>query len=198
MNKYLKSLTLKIAILPLLASCHGIPDVLKPGAWILDQVPEGGTPEFEQGWKDGCESGLAAMSNSFYKAHYSFKQSKELRNNPDYYKVWKDTFNFCRHYVYGTLRQGNVRMKLPMQPNTFLDGFGTVSIFESGPLNNLSPGGGQGEFLQNWGVTGGDAKGPLESMGGTLDFSNDMLGGAENWGMGSSWDFRPKNNLVPY
>lgn len=188
-----------LAVLSLLSACHSLPDNLKPGAWILDQAPKDGPPEFKQGWTDGCESGMASMSNSLYKASYSFKQDKTLRNNPVYYKTWKDTFNFCRHYLYGTLRQANVRMVLPTKNNTFLNGFGTVNIFESSFLNNLGPSG-QGEFLQNWGDTAGNAQGPLESMGGVLDFSNDMVGGASNLGlgMGAGWDFRPQNNLVPY
>lgn len=193
------NIVMVILVVGLTSACHSMPEVFRPGAWILDQGPKEGSAEFKQAWQDGCESGMASMSNTMYKMSYRFRQDAALRNNPVYYKTWKDTYTFCRHYLYGTLRQGNVRMVLPTKNNTFLNGFGTVSIFESGPLNNLGPGG-QGEFLQNFGVTGGDAQGPLESMGGVLDFSGDMLGGGNNMGLGmyEGWDFRPTNNLVPY
>lgn len=189
----LKKIVLCVALLAL-SSCHA-PSSLKPGAWVFDQMPKEAPPEFKQAWIDGCKTGLSSMTNSFYKTFYQFTQDPVLRRDPLYYKVWKDTFTFCRHYIYGTLRQGNVRMTLPTAPNYFMDNLaGGDSIFTIGPLQNLGPGT-WGLLLENWGETAGQPF--FESMGGELDFTDDMI-----WnGKGASvleWDFRPTHSIVPY
>ena len=110
---------------------------------------------------------------------------------------------FCRHYIYGTLRQGNVRMKLAMEPNIFVNnlfggqqgGVESGEIFTSGPLQNLGPGT-QGMLLENWGETAGQPF--FESMEGTLDFSDDMIWNGKSSNALFEWDFRPKHSIVPY
>ena len=196
--KYLFS-TIIAGLICMTAGCYNTPTALKPGAWMLDQVPKNAPPNFKQGWLDGCQTGLASMTNSYYKTFWHFTQSATLRRDPLYYKTWVDTYNFCRHYAYGTLRQANVRMKLPEESNVFQNNlFGTEGIFESGILQNRGPGT-QNLVLENWGVTGGKDffADTLGSMGGEWDYTNDMFwNGKTNEIM--EWDFTPTHSIVPY
>lgn len=97
-----------------LSSCitQGVKETLKPAKWIFKQAPKG-PPEYVEGWNDGCESGLAAMTNDYYKTFYTFQQNNTLISNELYYKAWKDTFHFCRHYAYGILKEADLRMDNP-------------------------------------------------------------------------------------
>jgi hypothetical protein len=58
---------------------YGAPKMLKPANWILDQMPKGMSPVFNYGWQHGCESGLATMTNSYYRYNYRFKMDPEMR-----------------------------------------------------------------------------------------------------------------------
>lgn len=178
-----------------LSGCYHIPKAMKPGAWMMDQVPKNAPANYRQGWLDGCQTGLASMSNSFYKTFWHFTQDATLRKDPLYYKTWVDTYNFCRHYSYGTLRQANIRMTLPEEPNPFANNFaGGTGIFEAGILQNRGPAT-QGLLLEKWGQTAGD--GFFESMGGELDYTDDMFwNGKRNEIM--EWDFTPDHSIVPY
>ncbi|MEM7617231.1 MAG: hypothetical protein AAF195_02490 [Pseudomonadota bacterium] len=84
-----------------------------PAYWIFDLAPKNAAPEYKQGWLDGCETGLASMTNDFYKTFYTFQQTNEMLGNEVYYKAWKDTYHFCRHYSYGILRESDLRMNIP-------------------------------------------------------------------------------------
>ncbi len=70
-------------------------DISKPHA--LDLTPPAGPPEYEQGWSDGCESGLNAYMHNFYKFMrlHDFKQDAKLRNNKMYYQAWQDSYVYC-------------------------------------------------------------------------------------------------------
>jgi hypothetical protein len=63
----------------------------------LQSDPPDGPPEYQQGWIDGCESGMAAYTNPLVKSFkaYKLKQDPNLRNNKMYYQVWKDAYLYC-------------------------------------------------------------------------------------------------------
>lgn len=73
-------------------------DIRKP--YSLDLTPPPGPPEYEQGWTDGCESGMSAYANGMYKTMrvFNLRQDPVLRNNRMYYQVWKDAFLYCSLY----------------------------------------------------------------------------------------------------
>ena len=81
-----------------LAGCtgaYGKMDLRKPVS--LNLTPPPGPPEYEQGWSDGCESGMNAYANPFYKTLkvFEYRQDPELRHNKMYYQVWKDAYFYC-------------------------------------------------------------------------------------------------------
>ncbi len=65
----------------------------------LNMVPPKGPPEYEQGWKDGCQSGWKAYATQFNKVWGSYKQDPILAQNPVYYQVWKDAYSYCSVYA---------------------------------------------------------------------------------------------------
>jgi hypothetical protein len=77
----------------------------KPRSIMMADNPDG-PPEYQQAWKDGCESGMSTYGNSFYKTFYSYKMDPNLRDNELYYRTWKDAFNYCRHFTKSNLAQG--------------------------------------------------------------------------------------------
>ncbi len=65
----------------------------------LDTTPPPGPPEYQQGFKDGCESGMAGYGSPFYKTFHKARQDGVLAQNPVYYQIWKDAYAYCRTYV---------------------------------------------------------------------------------------------------
>jgi hypothetical protein len=84
---------LTLALLVGLAAC----DPTKPVS--LNTTPPAGPPEYQQGFKDGCESGIAGYASPFYKTFHTVKQDGVLAQNPIYYQIWKDAYAYCRTYV---------------------------------------------------------------------------------------------------
>ncbi len=72
-------------------------------AYSLDMRPPEGPPEYQQGWKDGCETGIAANTTDFYKFFNKIKMDPELIKNPVYRRVWTDAYNYCWFFTDTTL-----------------------------------------------------------------------------------------------
>ncbi|MBL0319492.1 MAG: hypothetical protein IPP74_09445 [Alphaproteobacteria bacterium] len=82
-----------------LAGCAGFHlDPALGHAWTLNMTPPPGEPDYQQGWVDGCTSGISGFGNQFYKNFYDWKQDPSKVNNPVYYQVWKDAYAYCRTY----------------------------------------------------------------------------------------------------
>lgn len=78
--------------------------IKRPRPWPLANTPEG-TPMFQKGWNDGCDTGLQVYGNNMYNAAYEgFKQDPNLVDNPEYYRAWKDAYTYCRWSVYNWTR----------------------------------------------------------------------------------------------
>lgn len=71
----------------------------RPNPLFLEtDVP--GTPEYNQGWKHGCESGLSTYGTAIQKMTNRFYQDYRMLDNPDYNAAWHESFDYCRHYNY--------------------------------------------------------------------------------------------------
>lgn len=78
--------------------------ILKNAIWKpanLDLDPPPGPEIYQQGWSDGCESGMSTYQNNFIKFMkvYKFRQDPVLRNNRMYYQVWKDAYGYCAKFL---------------------------------------------------------------------------------------------------
>ncbi len=99
-----KTLYILVIVILLPASLSGCGKVFeriftKPRPMNLGETPPG-SPIFQKGWDDGCESGLSAYGGSRYKTAYGFQQDLSLVDNPEYYRAWKDAYTYCRWYVW--------------------------------------------------------------------------------------------------
>ena len=91
-----------LAFLLLLAACgSGSSGAIRPTLPpFMPAPPKGGPPEFQEGWQDGCETGIGAHGNDMYRSTFKFRQNPSLVMNPVYYKAWKDAENYCRTYIF--------------------------------------------------------------------------------------------------
>ncbi len=55
------------------------------------------SPEFKQGWDDGCEVGMAGGSNTFYQIFYrnNVADGYKMTSSSDYKTGWGNAFWFC-------------------------------------------------------------------------------------------------------
>lgn len=72
-------------------------------AYSLDLEPPPGPPEYTKAWKDGCETGVAANTNDFYKFYTRVRQDPELVKSELYRRVWTDAYNYCWFFTETTL-----------------------------------------------------------------------------------------------
>lgn len=91
------------AMIEELSETNALQQFYKPVPWGMAKTPEG-TPDFKQGWEDGCSTGLGAYGNGRYRAAYGWKQDHTKVSDADYYRAWKDAYTYCRWYVYGWAR----------------------------------------------------------------------------------------------
>lgn len=73
-------------------------------AWMYEGPPkqEGVEPHplYVKGWQDGCETGVSAVTNHYYKFFYKWRQDAELAQNKIYYQGWRDAWDFCNRYMF--------------------------------------------------------------------------------------------------
>jgi len=150
---------------------YGLPKYAKPLPWVFNQVPKDMSPTYQYGWKHGCESGLATMSNSLYHSAYRFKIDPAMRHHalvtdpagrrsdaPEYYKAWKDAYEYCRAYGYGRVREADERTTLPNEvPTTLANLMGAHNWNKRGLLNMWGPGT-DSQLLENVGPIAGNSE----------------------------------------
>lgn len=99
-------------------------DFFKPGGRFLSYKPKGGSEAYNQGWIDGCESGLSIFGHVFQKSFYAFKKDQRFygmkfgdnrdlfngkpiteKDEAEYQTAWSSTYSWCRHSMLG-IQQG--------------------------------------------------------------------------------------------
>jgi hypothetical protein len=93
--KMLISITLLIGMLSGCTGQNHTFDWKKPVA--LDMNPPEGPQNYQQGWSDGCKSGVASTNTSFHQfiGSYRFTLDNQLRYDALYNKAWKYGYNHC-------------------------------------------------------------------------------------------------------
>ena len=182
------------------SACYSIPNQLKPAGYVFNQMPQDAPENYKKGWEDGCTTGSSFMTNSFYRWFYRFTIDKDLIHDPVYYSTWKDTATFCRHYMYGLLREGDGRTRVPSATPSVVDRFvGTKDFFNSGALHFWGVEGSNGMMFQQWGETAGNGNVTTDSAF-TWDFSSQgaFTGHTQTFSNNSPLFFTPKHSIVPY
>lgn len=73
----------------------------KPRPIGMAEVDPNAPPNYQQGWNDGCDSGLAAYGGSSYTwTGYKFKQDYTKLDDKEYYGAWQQGWLYCRWYVW--------------------------------------------------------------------------------------------------
>ena len=93
-------ITLKIILIFLtsqsILSCKPMPDRKAPSKFFKEDL-KNASPDFQQGWADGCETGMAGGSNSFNQMFYKGNKQDgyKFAYSPDYKVAWGNAFWFC-------------------------------------------------------------------------------------------------------
>ena len=84
----------------ILSACSQVTKPIPFGLYrgMQDGAPPG-TESFRKGFKDGCESGLAAYGSLHYKAAYDYTYDDSLIQNDEYHGAWTIGFRHCRWYT---------------------------------------------------------------------------------------------------
>jgi len=107
--KFLSKIFMISISLIIFSSCTGKDgefDITKP--YSLDLTPPEGPPIYQQGWSEGCESGMLSYSGNFYKFMrvHDYKQDARLRTNKMYYQAWQDAYVYCAIYQMNVTNEG--------------------------------------------------------------------------------------------
>lgn len=65
-----------------------------------------GPPEYKEGYKDGCQSGMATYGPVQYKLYYNYYQNYGMLKDKYYVTAWHEAFDFCRHFTLKYHTQG--------------------------------------------------------------------------------------------
>jgi hypothetical protein len=100
LNKYqqIHKLLLIIATIFINSSCTAR-SYFRPNAPIHEfkEELETASPDFQEGWSDGCETGMGSGGNSFNQMFYkSNKQDGfKMAYSPDYKTAWSNAYWYC-------------------------------------------------------------------------------------------------------
>lgn len=63
----------------------------------FDHELQNASPDFAQGWRDGCESGMKGGQNSFYQMfnRNNSIDGYKMSYSPDYSKAWGNAWWYC-------------------------------------------------------------------------------------------------------
>ena len=86
-----------ISIAVLLSSCRPV---------YLNTIDPTGPPEYQLGWEDGCDTGLSAQGEWYYKMMYGFKKRPEMASNDQYKQGWNEGFTYCRFSLATSMTPG--------------------------------------------------------------------------------------------
>lgn len=122
---------------------------LSPAGRLMTYMPQGGSEAYNQGWIDGCNSGLGIFGHIFQKHFYKFKKDqrfydkkfgderdlfngKEIteKDKKEYQTAWASTYSWCRHYMVGIQTGGKGMRPLLPGDDDILQLHGTHNIYE--------------------------------------------------------------------
>lgn len=61
-----------------------------------DKVSSDYSPDYQQGWNDGCKTGEAAYGNYVTKAVRDYTRDPTKVGNRSYESAWTDAYHWCR------------------------------------------------------------------------------------------------------
>lgn len=109
MSKIFKNLFI-VAMLCCLISCAKAIGEMLPERPDNFNIGEDASAEFKQGWADGCEVGMSAGSNTFYKMFYrnNAVDGYKMSSSPEYKTAWGNAFWYCYRYDHVKQKSGKI------------------------------------------------------------------------------------------
>ncbi|MET0155139.1 MAG: hypothetical protein ABW189_03420 [Rickettsiales bacterium] len=92
----------------------------RPNAKLLNGAPTSAPVAYKQGWRDGCESGMAMTGNFAYKAAYRYRVDRAMLNDMQYYRGRKEGETYCAHYTMAVQWESGVLPTTPSQEKSLL------------------------------------------------------------------------------
>ncbi len=92
--------TIVIVCIVMLCACSGNRSYSPTRPYALDVTPPPGSPIFQQGYSDGCESALSGMGNQFVKVFHGFTYDTTQTKNKLYTRMWDASNNYCRLFLF--------------------------------------------------------------------------------------------------
>ncbi len=92
-----------ILLFLLLSSCYDAKFLaIKSADKTMPKSFANATKDQQEGWKYGCESGIAAGGTQFHKSLYRPNQidGYKFSNSEEYRNAWNTAFNYCMYYQY--------------------------------------------------------------------------------------------------
>ena len=79
----------------LLSACNNL--AFRPA--MHPNIPTDGTPLYQQGFKEGCNTGMTIYGNDVVRMQYSTQVTPELMQQKTYKNAWKLGNRYCRFHV---------------------------------------------------------------------------------------------------
>jgi hypothetical protein len=102
-NKLITSFLLFLIAFSLSSCATSIASIFpeRPSSNFVEDIKRS-SPEFQIGWKDGCETGMSAGSNTFYKVFYrnNAVDGYRMANSSEYKTAWSNAFWYCYRHDY--------------------------------------------------------------------------------------------------
>ncbi len=65
----------------------------------LPKAPTKGPKEYINGWTSGCQTGMTAYTNNYYRASYKVQVDPKMMRHPYYQKGWEVGQSYCSYYM---------------------------------------------------------------------------------------------------
>lgn len=106
-KKKKKIIVVSVVLAQLLTACGStkVHDLLtKP--YMLDTKPPAGPVNYQQGWSDGCQSGIASNNTNLHMTLGSqkFTINNQLRSDHLYNTAWQYAYNHCGYSMKALLQ----------------------------------------------------------------------------------------------
>lgn len=112
----MKKISVLILLMFIIVGCDTTRhNIFAPNKKLFKFAPEGPTA-YNQGYLDGCETGLSTgFANDYYKTFYRFRKDRNMvkQGNKLYLRAWSSAMIYCRHYALGTLKEAGMTPKIP-------------------------------------------------------------------------------------
>ncbi|MCD6035994.1 MAG: hypothetical protein K0R63_1735 [Rickettsiales bacterium] len=107
-KQILRSLLLILFLICTTSACSTSKLTGMGGIAGMPKAPTEGPKEYIAGWEDGCETGMTAYSNDFYRSKMSVKVNGPMMYNAHYNKGWTAGNRYCTYYTSSYLSGGMI------------------------------------------------------------------------------------------